>query len=325
VFGTTHVIFIFADHFELAGKKPRLDEWMIKYPSIASRHADADGVPPRHTWFYALDLIREDELEKLRSLTESGFGDVELHLHHSNDTVHSLQDKLHRGIRVFQKHGFLLPPGDDKKAHFAFIHGNWSLNNSRGKEFCGVDNEIEILKQAGCYGDFTFPALHTISQPNMINSIYYASFEKGVRGYTRGRNAEVGKTENERELMIFEGPLLINWSDWRFGWHPMIENGEIGRGCTHDDPRRIDSWIRTGIHVRGRPEWVFVKVFCHGGQDYQSVLGEATDRMFTYLEDKYNDGNKYKLHYVTSREAYNIVKAAESGKEGDPNNYRYHR
>ncbi len=28
------------------------------------------------------------------------------------------------------------------------------------------------------------------------------------------------------------------------------------------------------------------------------------------------------LHYVTAREAYNIVKAAEAGKSGDPNDYR---
>jgi hypothetical protein len=30
----------------------------------------------------------------------------------------------------------------------------------------------------------------------------------------------------------------------------------------------------------------------------------------------------FRLHYVTAREAYNIVKAAEAGKAGDPNAYR---
>ena len=29
-----------------------------------------------------------------------------------------------------------------------------------------------------------------------------------------------------------------------------------------------------------------------------------------------------KLHYMTAREAFNVVKAAESGKDGDPESYR---
>ena len=40
------------------------------------------------------------------------------------------------------------------------------------------------------------------------------------------------------------------------------------------------------------------------------------------LERNYNDGVRYKLHYVTAREAYNIVRAAEDGKTGDPDAYR---
>jgi len=40
------------------------------------------------------------------------------------------------------------------------------------------------------------------------------------------------------------------------------------------------------------------------------------------LEIKYNDGQNYVLHYVTAREAYNIVKAAEYGLEGNPNQFR---
>lgn len=320
--GLTHVIFQFVDHFELAGKQPRLSEWMSKYPELASRHSDADGVHPKHTWFYALDLIREDELEQLRELVVSGFGEIELHWHHGFDTPESFQQKLRNGLKVFQKFGFMCPIEEGRDGCFAFIHGNWSLNNSCGNQFCGVDNEIELLKQAGCYGDFTFPALYSAAQPSMVNTIYYADFSRGPAGYFKGRRASVGIREAEKELMIFEGPLTINWRDWRFKWHPAIEDGDIGKSCTHDDPLRIDAWIQQGIHVQGRPEWVFVKVFCHGGQDHHHVLGDVTDRMFSYLEEKYNDGSRYALHYVTSREAFNMVKAAEDGKSGDPAQFR---
>jgi hypothetical protein len=46
------------------------------------------------------------------------------------------------------------------------------------------------------------------------------------------------------------------------------------------------------------------------------------DEAFSYLEKKYNDGSRYALHYVSAREAYNIAKAAEDGKVGNPNAYR---
>lgn len=318
----THVIFIFVDHYELAGKEPRLEQWMTRYPELTASHVDADGCHPKHSWFYALDLLCENELIQLSKLVEAGLGEIDLHWHHDHDTEESFLEKLREGLKVFQKHGFMRPIEPGRMGCFGFIHGNWSLNNARGDSYCGVDNEIELLKSAGCYGDFTYPALYSEAQPDKINSIYYASFEPGTRGYFTGRDAEVGRLGLDDEFLIFQGPLTINWRDWRFKWHPTIENGEVGRSCTHGDPVRIDSWVKQGIQVKGRPDWVFVKVFCHGGQDYESVLGDATDRMFSHLEQKYNDGKHYLLHYVTAREAYNIVRAAEDGHSGDPNQYR---
>jgi hypothetical protein len=53
-----------------------------------------------------------------------------------------------------------------------------------------------------------------------------------------------------------------------------------------------------------------------------TLLGQPMDDAFTYLEDRYNDGLEWKLHYVSARETYNIIKAAESGLDGDPGDYR---
>jgi hypothetical protein len=79
-----------------------------------------------------------------------------------------------------------------------------------------------------------------------------------------------------------------------------------------------------GIHVEGRPEWVVVKIHTHGTQepDMPTLLGKPMDEAFTYLETKYNDGVNWKLHYVSARETYNIIKAAEAGHEGDPGAFR---
>lgn len=53
-----------------------------------------------------------------------------------------------------------------------------------------------------------------------------------------------------------------------------------------------------------------------------TLLGQPVDDMHTYLETAYNDGRKHVLHYVTAREMYNIAKAAEAGKTGNPGLYR---
>jgi hypothetical protein len=320
--GCRDIMFLFVDHFELAGKPDRLNAWMDRYPLLAGAHVDSDGCHPRHSWFYALDLLHEHEIESIGQLVDAGLGEIELHWHHDHDDDQSFRRKLTEGMRIFHRHGHMLPYRSDLPASFGFIHGNWSLDNSRGPAFCGVDNEIEILLSQGCYGDFTFPALFNDGQPAMSNSIHYARDNGQPKSYNRGAHAKVGRRTSPDELMIMQGPLLINWKDWRFRWHPTFEDGDIKSEATHGEPVRVDSWIRRGIHVIGRPEWTFVKVFCHGAQDHAAVLGPATERMFSYLEQNFNDGRRHRLHYVSARESFNIVRAAEDGKAGNPSQYR---
>jgi hypothetical protein len=78
------------------------------------------------------------------------------------------------------------------------------------------------------------------------------------------------------------------------------------------------------VSVAGRPDWLFVKVHCHGArqQNWPALLGPAAERMHRHLHQRYNDGARWRLHYVTAREVYNAVKAAERGMRGDPGQYR---
>lgn len=316
------IMLLFVDHFEMNGHADRLEAWDVRYPKIAGKHKDSDGQHPKHSFFYAMDLMHEHELERLQHLVKDGYGEFELHWHHDHDDENSFVQKLNDALDIFHKYGYMKPYKEGQKACFSFIHGDWSLGNSRGETFCGVDNEINLLKQVGCYGDYTFPALFNEAQPPFINNIYYSDNNDQPKSYFQGRDAKVGIKESNDEFMVFQGPLNINWRDWRHRWHPTIEDGDINQFPTHDDPRRIDSWVRQKIHVEGQPNWQFVKIFCHGAQDHLSVVSDTTDRMFSYLESKYNDGKNYRLHYVTAREAYNIVKAAEDGKTGNPNEFR---
>ena len=123
--------------------------------------------------------------------------------------------------------------------------------------------------------------------------------------------------------MLIQGPLGLNWKDRRMGLMPRIENADV-RGGQPPTPQRVDAWVHAGVHVQGRPEWVFVKIHTHGTQegDMDTLLGPPVDAMHDYLESAYNDGQRYVLHYVSAREAYNIVKAAEAGMQGNPGDYR---
>ena len=86
------------------------------------------------------------------------------------------------------------------------------------------------------------------------------------------------------------------------------------------------AFVAVRRHVAGRPEWVFCKVHTHGAPDKQGegLLGGGMRMLHEELTSRYNDGARWKLHYVTAREMYNIAAAAMDGAAGDPNQYRDH-
>ena len=59
-------------------------------------------------------------------------------------------------------------------------------------------------------------------------------------------------------LIGLQGPLGFRWNSRKWGILPRIENSDI-RAVAPASPDRIDAWVDTGIHVEGRPEWIFVE------------------------------------------------------------------
>ncbi len=327
-----HIMFCFVDHFEPQWHKPsyeverqRVDRWVDNYPKQVENHKDADGVKPQHSFFYPEEEYRKEHLDKLVKICQMGLGEIEVHLHHDNDTPENFTKTLENFVDLLHKdHGAFSRNKETGKLAWAFIHGNWTLCNSRkdGK-YCGIDEELTLLKDMGCYVDMTLPSAPSDTQTKKINSIYYAKNIKGrSKSHDSGVDVEVGK-EASGDLMILPGPLSLNWARRKLGLLPKIENSDIRRGMepTKD---RVDLWVKTAIHVKNKPDWIFIKVHTHGTQevDMETLLGNPCDEMYTYLESEYNDGDKHVLHYVTARETYNIVKAAEAGEEGNPNKYR---
>ncbi len=330
--GPVHVMFMFVDHYEPRWRSPtyetevaRVRAWSDRYPAMASKHVDADGVHPQHTFFYPEEEYRPEHLSAIERMCMDGYGEIEVHLHHDNDTEAGLREKIERFVKVLsQDHGALSVDPTTQKLAFGFIHGNWALDNSRADgRWCGVNNELQVLADLGCYADFTLPSAPSDTQTAKINSIYYAIDDPHCgKSHNHGSDVEVGSVP-KADLMVMQGPLALNWKRRKWGVLPRLENADV-RLSSQPTPDRVDLWVQQHIHVKGRPDWIFVKVHTHGTQepDMETLLGDPIDKMHSYLESRYNDGQRYQLHYVTSRETYNIIKAAEAGKTGNPNAYR---
>jgi hypothetical protein len=323
--GLRHLLFAFCDHFEPLWRQPgveiasaRVHAWRERYPILAERFRDAEGRRPRHSFFFPGEEYAPGYLQPLAELARAGLGEVELHLHHDADTAAGLRQRIRRYLEFFAEHGHLTRV--DGRARYAFIHGNWCLANARRDgRWCGVDDELPLLFDTGCYADFTFPAAPDESQPGIVNQIYWPTGDlTRARPYERGRPAAVGSLYGDRILMI-EGPLALARRPGRLSVR--IENAAI----TADDPAssaRLATWVDQDIHVQGRPEWVFVKVHTHGAPEPQaaSLLGAGGEALHQALA-RYNDGKRWALHYVTAREMYNVAVAAMEGRTGDPSRY----
>lgn len=331
--GLVHVILCVADHFEPmvfgvggALQRERVNAWSRGLPPLARAHQDADGHPFQYTFFYPAEEYVPAHLDALADLRAKGIADVEVHLHHDRDTSDGLRQKLCAFTSTLHdRHGLLRRNRATGRIEYAFIHGNWALANSgRHGAWCGVDDELSVLQETGCYADFTMPAAPDWAQTRKINSLYYANPDRigGRAPHDDGYDLAVGKAPRST-LLLVQGPLTLNWRRRKFGVLPRIENGELS-GDNPPSPDRADQWIAQHIHVHGRPDWVFVKLHTHGAVERNArvLLGGAMGRTLSYLERAYNDGTRYALHYVTAREMYSLVKAAEAGFAGDPGLFR---
>lgn len=334
--GLTHVMLCVCDHFEpfhdTHGNKQeamaRMALWQREWPRLIDEFRDADGERPRHTFFYPIEQYDRDVIDALAELCRSSGGETEIHLHHDGDTAESLRSTLERGKENLAGHG-LLNRDANGRVTYGFIHGNWALDNSHpsGRN-CGVNNELSVLAATGCYADFTMPSAPHPTQTRTINSIYYAKDTPAPKSHDRGTPASVqnGSRGPAGDLLLVQGPLGLNWERRKYGLLPRIDNADL-TGANPPRADRMRLWVRLGIQVAGRPDWLFIKLHTHGAIPRNSgmFLGEPMRAFHRHLMAEYRDSDRFKLHYVTARELVNIVHAAEDGKSGNPGGYRNYR
>jgi hypothetical protein len=314
------VMVLVADHFEpvyepnAEAASRSVQTWCEAYERIADHHRDADGRPPQHSWFYPADYPNSECVQVLSTSVFRGFGEIEFHLHHGFDKHESFAAKLRAGLEWFNRQGALLTAEAKPRRRFGYVAGNWALDNGAGDaSLSGCDTELLALQEVGCYADFTFPALGSPAQPHKTNAIYYPRNRPGPKSYDTGIDVEVGRAP-AGGLLLLQGPLVVDWGAGK------LEDGAL-ESWAPPSPDRLAAWLKAHVHVRGRPEWVFVKLHTHGIQSRETFLSPALDELFEAMERCWNRP-PFRLHYVTAREAYNIAKAAEAGLDGNPNDYR---
>lgn len=342
--GCLHLFFCLADHFEPGiipnkgsmhadkyEQERRLEVWCREIPRVLGPWRDAEDRPFYHTYFFPAEQYEQDIVERLADHCRAGWGEIEIHLHHGVD-VPDTREHTEEQIVKFRddlatKHRCLSQWDGEGLPRYAFVHGNFALANSKAGRGCGVDDEMQVLAKTGCYADMTMPSAPSITQVPKINSIYECGLPLEDRApHRRGRNLRVGRPPKIFPLMI-QGPLALDFSaDHRKRFLPHIENSALtGRYPT--TMKRFRLWERAAIGVEGKPEWIFIKLHCHGmdPRDAESMYGAPRQTFLRQLMEETKQSGRYKLHFTTAREMANIILAACDGRDGNPGDYRDYR
>jgi hypothetical protein len=316
--GPGRVWFAITDHYEpLWGQsteetaRERVARWTARLPEISSSFRDSRGQPPKYTFFYPQEQYRPDILDDLAKLTQLGIADVEIHIHHDREGQQDFIDRMSGFAEtLFRRHSLLRKRGG--LINFGFIHGNFALDNSfPGGRWCGLNNELSLLKSLGCYADFTFPSAPSPTQPRMVNTIYWASDDpRRPKSYDTGVPLAPGGESNGGLLMI-PGPLAIDWSS-RGPWKPRLEIGELA-SYYEPSPDRIRNWLDYSPRIGSD---IFIKLFTHGTQERHSrlLLGEGLQNTFQWVERECSRQG-HELYYVTAWQMSSVVEALRLRKD----------
>jgi hypothetical protein len=280
-----------ADHYEpLLGRADlqaglrRVDVWRKLWPAIASRHTDSAGRPPVYTFFYPQEEYRAELIHPLAEMSAEGIADVEVHIHHDGEGEQDFIDRMSQFIEVLHgRHGLLRK--ENGQIRFGFIHGNWALDNSlpdgRG---CGLNNELALLRDLGCYADFTLPSAPSPAQTRIVNTIYWATDDP-----SRPKSHDTGIPVADAvgacgDLLMIPGPLALNWTERSRGIFPRLETGELA-GHNPVTAERVRLWLEFAPMIGND---LFLKLFAHGAPEINAspLLNRDLDFVFRQLHDQ---------------------------------------
>ena len=306
------------DHFEPLGLEgsiehalARVARWRDRWPRIADDSPrDAAGQRPQYSFFYPQEEYRRDLLDGIAEIVRLGVSDVEVHLHHDNEQRDTFTLKVTDFCRrLTDDHGLLRQK--DGRTVFGFIHGNWALDNSSpdGK-WCGLTGEIALLRDLGCYADFTMPSLPEPTQGRVVNQIYWCTSNPDSRPRSFDHGIEATVDGGRRgDLLMITGPVGLRFHGRLI---PRLETGEIA-GYDMPTPSRVHQWFDLAPMIDGD---LFLKLYTHGAaeRNLNSLLQGGLSNLFRWLaEEAARRG--IEIHWATAWQMYQAVDALIHGRE----------
>jgi hypothetical protein len=285
----------------------RVAAWSNQWPAIASSHLDDDGQAAKWTFFYPEEEYRPDLLDALAALTNAGYGDVEIHLHHDGESEPAFLDRMAGFIDTLRSRHGLLHDWQGRPG-FAFIHGNWALDNARPDgRWCGLNNELTLLRRLGCYADFTMPAAPDPCQTSLVNSIYWAVDDPDrPKSHDSGPLVVPGAVPPAEALLCVQGPLTLRaHPKWRV--LPSLEVGELAANAP-PAPDRAERWLDAAPRIGND---VFVKLFAHGAIERHARPMLGHDIALTLQHMRAACGRRgWRLRYDTAWEMFTAIEVA---------------
>jgi hypothetical protein len=338
-----HLIFALADHFEpsivpengrahepLSEQERRVKYWCSEYPRAVDSWRDHEGRPFVHTYFYPAEQYERGLVDRLAVHCHGGWGELEIHLHHGMDGPDSAENTRRQLVdfrdALVLNHGSLCFLEGSEQARYAFVHGNFALANSAGGYACGVDNEMEILADTGCYADFTLPtaAFHP-AQIGKVNSLYECGLPLSEKApHRKGRDLHLNRPLQTFPIIV-QGPLMLDFDNQARNGVGRFENAAL-TAANPPSLRRLKRWKQAAISVQGRPDWLFIKLHCHSMDPTaeEAVRGGGMQQFMADLVEGAAERREI-IHFVTAREMVNIIWAACDGRGGSPGEYRDYR
>ena len=327
--GRSRVWVAIGDHFEplwrhvpMSAAVARSMLWRREWERIAEACPDSTGRPARYTFFYPVEKYHFELVEPLAELCRMGLADLEVHIHHQYLTregfIAAIQNYLTALVR---DHGLQRPGGGPRQ--FGFIHGDWSLDNSRGGEFCGINEELRLLAELGCYADFTMPSGEPDSQTSFVNRIYRATDTPLPKSYETGRALRPG-SKVPGDLLLIPGPFGPRATD---AWLQRRNQLGLLRALTflHTELRldtgdlasydllsrhRVRRWFAVAPRLGNN---LFLKLFTHGAQERHSdvLLTGGLEKLYSLVAAECAERG-WDFHFVSTWEMYRAVCAIEA-------------
>ena len=163
------------------------------------------------------------------------------------------------------------------------------------------------------------PALGTQPHSDPHHQLHLLRHRRPERpkSHNRGVPAAVGRAPSG-DLLLLQGVLALDWRRRKWGVLPRLEVSEL---AWHNPPhiRRLPLWLHYAPAVQGAEQVRFIKLCCHGAPEEhrEALLGSPMRRFLEQLCNVYNDGQNYRLMFMTCREMIKAVHALEQGKSLD--------